>query len=321
MPVIDKPLKELLLYTGSSPRPADFDAFWKRALSELETVDARLEWADTDFSASYAQCRSLRFTGVGGARLHAKIAQPTAPSEKPGPAVVMFHGYSGSAPSWMDMLPYVAAGFTVVGLDCRGQGGLSEDTVPVRGNTLHGHIIKGIDDEPDKLYYRNVFLDTVQLARIAMSLDGVDETRVATWGGSQGGALSLACAALEPRICKCFTMYPFLCDYRRVWEMDLDQRAYEGLRHYFRRFDPLHEREDAVFEKLGYIDVVNLAPRIKAEVLMAITLMDDICPPSTQFAAYNGIPSKKSKLVYPDYGHEGLPGAAEACFKFFADLL
>lgn len=320
MPALDKPLKELLTYTGSSPCPADFGPFWERGLLELDALDPQLEWVDSDFSASYAHCRSLRFSGTGGARLHARVAVPNPLPEKPGPALIFFHGYTGSAPDWVKMLPYVAEGFTVIGLDCRGQGGLSEDTISVKGNTVHGHIIKGLDDVPEKLYFRNVFLDTAMIARIAMDFDWVDASRVATAGGSQGGALSLVCAALEPRVRKCFSIHPFLCDYRRVWEMDLDKQAYEGLRQYFRRFDPLHEREAEIFEKLGYIDVVNLAPRIRAEVLMALTLRDDICPPSTQFAAFNAIRSPKSKLIYPDYGHEGLPLSDEKCFMFLAAL-
>ncbi|MGE9294981.1 MAG: acetylxylan esterase, partial [Puniceicoccales bacterium] len=66
----------------------------------------------------------------------------------------------------------------------------------------------------------------------------------------------------------------------------------------------------------GYIDVQNLTPRIKAKVYMAITLMDKICPPSTQFAAYNKIVADKDCAIYHDYGHEKLPewGDREYCF-------
>jgi cephalosporin-C deacetylase len=53
---------------------------------------------------------------------------------------------------------------------------------------------------------------------------------------------------------------------------------------------------------------------------MPVGLMDTICPPSTQFAAYNRIHSKKSLLIYPDYGHEGLPGANDKIFDFLSDL-
>lgn len=131
----------------------------------------------------------------------------------------------------------------------------------------------------------------------------------------------MACAALEPRITKVVSQFPFLSDYLRVWQMDLAENAYEELRAFFRQTDPLHEREEEIFNWLGYIDVKNLAPRIKGDVLMAITLMDKICPPSTQFAAYNNIHSSKRHLIYYDHGHEGLPFWADHSYQFFQDWM
>ena len=55
---------------------------------------------------------------------------------------------------------------------------------------------------------------------------------------------TLACAALEPRIRRAAPCFPFLCDYRRVWEMDLAKNAYDELGWFFRRFDPMHRREE-----------------------------------------------------------------------------
>jgi cephalosporin-C deacetylase len=158
------------------------------------------------------------------------------------------------------------------------------------------------------------------LARIVMGLDYVDETRVGAVGGSQGGALTVACAALVPEIKLCAPIYPYLSDYKRVWEMDLDKAAYEGLRYYFRFFDPRHEREDEIFTKLGYIDIQFLAPRIKAKVMMATGLMDTICPPSTQFAMYNKLTCEKSYVLYPDFGHENLMSHELLEFEFFTQL-
>ncbi|HTE18997.1 MAG TPA: acetylxylan esterase, partial [Armatimonadota bacterium] len=239
---------------------------------------------------------------------------------EPHPAVLLFHGYSGSSGDWVDKLGYVAQGYSVAALDCRGQGGRSEDTGGVRGNTLRGHIIRGLDDAPEKLLFRQIYLDTAQLAAIVMGMPEVDAECVGATGGSQGGGLTLACAALEPRIKRAAPIFPFLCDYQRVWEMDLATNAYEELRQYFRLFDPLHEREAETFTRLGYIDNQHLAGRIQAEVLMAVGLMDAVCPPSTQFAAYNKIRSEKNLLIYPDFGHEGLPGAPDRIFDFMAGL-
>lgn len=308
----------LQTYTGSSPRPADFDDYWTRALADLDATPARPTLTPATFQTSFAECSDLTFTGVGGAQLHAKLLRPRQ-VRGPQPAVLQFHGYGGNCGSWSEKLAWVAEGFTVAALDCRGQGGSSEDNGAVRGPTLNGHIIRGLDGPPESLLYRQLFLDTVQLARVVMALPGVDPTRVTATGGSQGGGLTLACAALEPRIRALAPVYPFLCDYRRVWLMDLAKNAYGELQGYFRMFDPLHEREAEVFERLGYIDVQHLAERIRGEVMFTVGLMDTTCPPSTQFAAYNKLIAPKSLRVYPDFGHEHIPGLDDAIFTFLRD--
>src|SRR5215212_3694180 len=318
MPIVDMPLSQLREYQGRNPRPADVDDFWDGALAEMRAVDPKVELIPHELAAPFAECFDLYFTGVGGARVHAKYLRPRNARE-PHPAVLQFHGYSGSSGDWSDKLGYVAQGFSVAALDCRGQGGLSEDAGGVRGNTLRGHIIRGLDDSPEKLLFRQIFLDTAQLAHIVMEMPEVDESLVGATGGSQGGGLTLACAALAPRIKRAAPVFPFLCDYQRVWEMDLAVGAYEELRTFFRMFDPRHEREEEIFTRLGYIDNQHLAHRIRAEVLMAVGLMDTICPPSTQFAAYNKISSPKSLLIYPDFGHEGLPGSTDRIYDFMAD--
>ncbi|REF38221.1 acetylxylan esterase [Thermasporomyces composti] len=320
MPLLfDMPREKLATYQGTNPRPADFDAYWDAALAELAAVDPKVELEPAAFQAPFAECFHLWFQGTGEARVHAKLLRPRNATE-PHPAVLHFHGYAGRSPDWSELLGYVALGYTVAALDCRGQGGLSEDVGGVRGWTLRGHIVRGLDDNVDKLYYRHVFLDTALLARIVMDMEDVDETRVGAWGASQGGGLTLACAALEPRIKRAAPVYPFLCDYQRVWELDLAKDAYLELDEWFRRFDPLHEREEEVFTRLGYIDVQHLAPRIRAEVLMGVGLNDTVCPPSTQFAAYNKITSSKQVLLYPDFKHESLPGHADRIFTFLSGL-
>lgn len=315
MPLIDMPLEELRRYEGRNPCPADMDAFWAAGIAEMQAVDPQVELVPSEFSTSFAECFDLWFTGVRGARIHAKFLRPKKRTGK-APAILQFHGYTGNCGNWTEKLGYVAAGFVVAALDCRGQGGLSEDVGGVKGNTHHGHIIRGLSDEPKNMLMRHIYLDTAQLAKIVMDMSEVDETRVAAMGGSQGGALTIACASLEPRINRLAPVFPFLCDYKRVWEMDLAKDAYSELRNWFRMFDPRHEREEAVFEQLGYIDLQHLSCRIRGEVLMATGLMDTICPPSSQFAMYNRIQSKKDVVIYPDFGHEGLPGFDDMAFEF-----
>jgi len=321
MPILDKPLSELRLYRGINPCPSDFDSYWSTALAELDATDPAPELVpSTALKARRTECFDLWFTGVGGARIHAKYARPKG--ETGCPAILQFHGYSEGCGDWRERLPYTGEGFCVAALDCRGQGGLSEDVGGVKGTTLRGHIVRGLDDpDPQKLLFRSIFLDTVQLARVILAFEEVDENRLGVMGGSQGGALALACSALEPRVRRTASIYPFLCDYQRVWEMDLAKDAYEELSHFFRRHDPRHEREEAIFSRLGYIDCQHLAPRIQSDVLMFTGLMDSICPPSTQFAAYNRITSPKKMVIYPDFGHEYLlPDVQDRIFNFMRGL-
>ncbi|WP_054705597.1 alpha/beta fold hydrolase [Bacillus sp. JCM 19041] len=315
MPLLDMPLSQLNNYMGRNPKPKDFDQYWESALRELDKVDPKVTLEKAEFQTSYAECQHLYFNSVNGARIYAKYVRPIQP-EANGQAILLFHGYAGQSHEWSEMLKFVAAGASVFFLDVRGQSGRSVDPGGVKGNTLHGHIIRGIESGSSALFYRSVFLDTVQLARVVQSFPDVQPNRISTSGWSQGGALALACAALVPEIEKVATVYPFLSDYQRVWEMDCVNDAYKELKEYFRAYDPQHLQEAAFFQTLGYIDIQHLSNRVKAKVMMGTGLMDSACPPSTQFAVYNKLSGYKRIKIYPDFGHEVLPGMKDHIYQF-----
>jgi cephalosporin-C deacetylase len=317
----DMPINELKEYKGINPKPHDFNEFWEKGLQELDRQSLDYEVIPANFTSRVAECYDLYFTGTGGARIHCQLVKPKKQIGK-GPGLVWFHGYHVNSGDWVDKLGYAAEGFTILAMDCRGQGGSSVDNNQVKGTTLKGHIIRGIEEDiPEKLYYRNVFLDTVQAARILFSMDHVDQERVGVYGASQGGALAMVCSALEPRIKKTAAVYPFLSDYRRAWDLDIANSAYEEIHYYFKFMDPHHEREEELFNKLGYIDIQHLADRVKSQVLWAVGMEDNICPPSTQFAAYNKIQAPKSMMVFYEYGHEYIRTLGDKVHSFFLELV
>lgn len=319
MPLVDMPVEKLLKYQGISPCPEDIDQYWDSALAEMNAVEHNAEFIKKEYPSKAADMYDLFYTGTKNARIHAKVAVPKNEKGKM-PAVLMFHGLSGYSGNWSDLLKYVSQGYVAAYMDVRGQGGPSEDVGAVAGTTYTTPFTRGLDGDKHNLLMRDVFLDTALLAKIIMGLDYVDENRIGTIGGSQGGALSVACACLVPEIKRCAAMYPYLSDYKRVYEMDLNKGAYEGLSYYFRHFDPMHERFDEIYEKLGYIDIQNLAKRMKAELIMFTGLMDTTCPPSTQFAMYNKVNSEKNVVFFPEYGHEALKGAEDISFEFLSKL-
>ncbi len=319
MGVFDLPLEELKKYKGSTPCPKDFDEFWDESVQEVKNIKRNVKLVKSSFQVNYAECYDLYFTGIGGAKIHAKYLKPLKCIE-PHPAVLFFHGYTGCSGTWNEKLAYAANGYSVFALDCRGQGGLSQDIGGVHGVTFTGHIVRGLQDDPKNLLFRQIFMDVVELTYIAMDMPEVDAERVGAFGRSQGGALAIVCGALVPEIKKIAPLYPFLADYKRVWEIDLAKTAYEDITYYFRMFDPCHEREKKIFEKLGYIDIQNFAKRIRGKVMMGTALMDTTCPPSSQFAVYNKIISDKDMIIYPDYIHEPIADFSDKTFQFLKDL-
>ena len=320
MPLIDLPLEQLHTYAGRNPRPADFDAYWDAGLAEIAALDPQIELKPAAFTTPVAECFDLWYTGTAGARVHAKYLRPRVRTDRL-PSVLQFHGFQGNSGPWNEKIALVAEGFCVAALDCRGQGGESQDHGTLRTQPCNGHYTRGLlDTDARNLLYRHLYLDTALLARIVRGFTEVDPTRIVATGNSQGGGLALACAALDPEIRRIALKFPFLCDWQRVWELDFAKDAYAELRDFFRRFDPEHSREREFWTRLGYVDVAHLAPRIKASVLMGVGLMDTICPPSTQFAAYNRITSPKELVIYPDYGHEALPGFMDRAHQFLTSI-
>lgn len=316
---VDMTPEKLLEYEGISVKPDDFDTFWDDGIKKVKEKDAAVNFEKAEFSTPGAECFDMYYTSVDGARIYAKHLRPENISGKI-PAIIFFHGAGDDSGAWSDKLKYVSAGYAVFAMDVRGQAGKSEDIGGVKGNTMAGHVMRGVEcSNPEKLFYTNVFLDAALLAEIVFSLDFINAENVCVYGGSQGGALSISCAALQPRIKKAGILYPYLSDFKRVWDLKLSQTAYADLFHYFKTRDPLHEREDEIFNLLGYIDIQNLAKRVKAEVLMATGLLDITCPPSTQFAMYNKLRCKKSVLFYPEYGHESINHAFDKIFMFLTN--
>jgi len=313
----DMTLEQLRQYKGVTPCPSDFHSYWDGQIALVKDFIPSYEIHYLpELSSPIMACYDLTFNSFDGSPLYAKYLRPV--SDDPKPLIFQFHGYPGASRSFLELSGFVAADMAVVSMDCRAQGGRSHDHSTYPGTTVSGHVIMGLSGEtPDQLYYRNVFLDTIVLVNLMKSLPFTNPERLYANGASQGAALALVCAALNPEIKRVGALYPFLSDYRRVWNLNLDLVAYEGLRYFNKWFDPAGERTDEIFMRLGYIDVKNFASRVKADVLMGTGLIDDICPPSTQFAVFNHLNGFKEHVLYPNYAHELIRDFDDRLVPFF----
>ena len=309
-------LEELYQYHGTNPKPDDFDEFWDLRMKEVNSFPLNYEIKPSEMSPNM-DCimEELWFDSIDHGKVHAKYLH--RPSKEKQPLILQFHGYPGASRSWFELASFVGLGYSVIAMDCPHQGGKGRDHTLVESTLMGGMLVSGIDGDPKNMYYVRQFQNIGILCRIVERLEEIDQNRIYANGASQGGGLTIACAALNPKINRAAVLYPFLSDYQRVWNLNLDGVAYEGLRYYTRWFDPMKEHHQEVFTKLGYIDVHHLASRIRCEVLFGSGLKDIYCPVSTQFAVYNQLKAPKKHVLFPDYAHEEIPAFDDLLIRFF----
>lgn len=304
MAIYDFPLDQLLTYRPVREEPADFDQFWQTTLAETRTYALSAQFNQVDNGLKLIDSFDVTFNGYGGSPVKGWLNLPRH-HEGSLPCVVQFIGYGGGRGFPADWLLWASAGFAHLVMDTRGQGsawspGDTADMPDGANPFTPGFMTQGILD-PHTYYYRRLFTDTVRAIETARAYPAVDGSRIAVTGGSQGGGMTIAAAALEPSVTVAMADVPFLCHYRRATEIT-DAYPYQEIVTYCK----VHrDQVETVFKTLAYFDGINFAPRIRAHALFSVGIMDDICPPSTVFATYNYLNTEKEIRIYPYNRHEG----------------
>ena len=305
MSFFDLSLDELKTYRPARTEPADFDSFWKLTLEEARAYPLNATFERVDYGLSAQEMFDVTYAGFGGQPIKGWLILPVG-AKQPLPCVVEYIGYGGGRSLPIDWLLWSSAGYAHFIMDTRGQGstwspGDTPDLYADGGNAHYpGSMTKGILD-PQHYYYRRVFTDAARAIDAARSHPAVDASRIAVTGGSQGGGITIAAAGLVPDVTAALPDVPFLCHYRRATEL-VDSFPYKEIAEYCHTH---RDKVDTVFETLSYFDGVNFAARSHAKALFSTALMDQVCPPSTVFAAYNHWAGEKDIKVYPYNGHEG----------------
>ncbi len=304
MPLFDMPLQELERYVPPRQEPDDFDAFWQKTLESARSHDLNAIFEPHDVGLTTVDTYDVSFSGFDGQRVKGWYIVPKN-SPSPLPAVVEYIGYGGGRGYPTEWLAFPSAGFAYLVMDTRGQGSVWRrgDTpdIPNGANpSAPGFMTQGILD-PSTYYYRRLYTDAVRAVEAIKTRSEVDTSRIAVTGGSQGGGLSVSTAGLVSDVAVCMPDVPFLAHFRRA--VDITPRdPYTEIARYL----TIHrDKIDTVFNTLSYFDGLNFAVRMKSQAYYSAGLMDTICPPSTVFASYNHVQTKKDIKVYAFNDHEG----------------
>ena len=222
---------------------------------------------------------------LGSVRVSGWYEVPKSPG--PHPAVLRFPGYGQNMRPIARFDDMAAFSFNV-----RGHGNSKED---IAGKP-QDYWIRGLDDK-DTYYYRGAYMDCIRAMDFLCSRKEVDPKRIAVIGGSQGGGLSLATAAMDKRVSLCAPGIPFLTN----WEKYFRTTHWPEMNKWIAAQD--QRTWDSTLKTLSYFDTMNMGPWIHCPVFMGVGLQDSICPPPTNFAVYNRVKGVKQYQVYPQANH------------------
>ncbi|MDT0157653.1 acetylxylan esterase [Microbacterium sp. ARD32] len=304
MPRFDLPLDQLRTYRPEVAEPADFDEFWQRTLREARAAAQPVRLTRMDSPLQAVAVYDVLFSGFGGDPVAGWLTLPADGSDEL-PAVVEYNGYGGGRGLPHEHLAWAASGYAHLFMDTRGQGagwGTGGGTEDPHGSgpSTPGFMTRGILD-PHEYYYRRVMTDAVMAVDAIRQVERVDLTRVSVAGGSQGGGLTIAAAGLSEGLLAAMPDVPFLCHFERAVGLT-DRDPYQEIVRYL----AVHrEAADAVFTTLSYFDGVNFAKRATMPALFSAAMMDQVCPPSTVYAARNHWGGNADIVDYHFNGHEG----------------
>ena len=305
MPFFDLSLEELEVYKPTRQEPQDFDKFWQETIADVRSFELNPSYKLVDYGLQNLNAYDVTFNGYGGQPIKGWFLMPKEMSE-PLPCVIEYIGYGGGRGFPVDWLTWSAIGYAHFVMDTRGQGsswlnGDTPDFEPDGSSPQHpGFLTRGILD-PNTYYYRRLISDAVRAVETAINHPLIDNERIAITGRSQGGGLSLIVSALVDGLSAVMPDVPFLCHYKRASEIT-EELPYSEIA----RFCEIHrDKIDRVFQTLSYFDGINFAYRSKVKALYSVALMDEVCPPSTVFAAYNYHAGEKQIKIYTYNHHEG----------------
>ncbi|MBH0173744.1 acetylxylan esterase [Fictibacillus sp. 23RED33] len=299
MNAYDEAMEQLQNYKPKRTKKADFEEFWNGLKVENQEYPLNVEVKERAYSVPGVKVYDVAFDGFRNSRIHGVYVTPEL-VEDDAPAAVIFHGYNWNTLQPHYTFKHVIQGIPVLLVDVRGQSVKSADKNSYENGGAAGWLTQGIFDR-NQYYYTHVYMDCYRSVDVVRKLSG--KRNVYLEGGSQGGGLAIATAALQENITLTLCDIPFLTDFEQSVGLAAEG-PYTEISHYFKVHDPQHQTSPKIFETLSYVDAMNLASSVTCPVLLSVGMMDPVCPPLSAFALYHHLGGPKVIRIYREYGHE-----------------
>jgi hypothetical protein len=175
--------------TPSTPRPADFDAFWHSKLAEQATIPINAVLTPVDTSVPGVEM-SMFVLDALGSHAHGYVAKPSGEGKFPALIQLQYAGvYALNANADAQR---AAEGWLMVNVD-------SHDKLPSdpSGSVPRNYQAIGNTDR-EKSYFLNMYLRDSRVLDYVLTRPDWDGKTIVLTGGSMGGQQSLMLAGLRP---------------------------------------------------------------------------------------------------------------------------
>ena len=278
----------------SSPDPqSDFNQFWTDTKAELAAIAPEYKLTEITSKSSarrkvyLLEYYSLKDMGDTAAVARAYYAEPIGDGTYP--CIIHYQGYDSGYDAWCPS-GNDNPGYAELVLSTRGQ---MINNRPPYTNLYGDWFVYGFDSEKHN-YYRGAYMDAVRAIEFVAGREKVDVKNLFAEGASQGGALTIAAAALTDIPFNAIApSIPFMGDFPDYFQV----ASWPAYTANMKR-NELGMSNEEMYKMLSYFDTKNLAPRIKCPVCQTIGLQDDVCPPHTNMAPYNNLPNGVEKVIY-----------------------
>jgi cephalosporin-C deacetylase-like acetyl esterase len=286
----------------STPRPADFDAFWESRLAAQAAVPLNPVLTPVETTVPGVDLRMFALDALGS-KAHGYVARPAREGRFPALVQLQYAGvYALNAAA---VARRASEGWLILNVDAHDK--LPSDpsgTVPRNyreiGNTSR-----------ETSYFLHMYLRDSRVLDYLLTRPDWDGRTIVLTGGSMGGQQSLVLAGLRPeKISAVLVCVPAGADSN-------------GNLHGRKAGYPDWESGNAdVMRTALYFDTVNFAPRIKAPVMAGIGFIDTISPPAGIWTTLNQVAAPVEPLPMIESEHDNLtPDKSRACFARVDEIL
>lgn len=280
--------------------PVDFEKFWKRSLMQAAKIDMSPKVMPMpQYSTKDVEVSLVRITvGKNGRSMYGYLAKPKDGKRHP----VLFQPPGAGSQKVRPYTFYAERGFVVLACEIHGlDPRIPDEAYQQKRIEVADYNMRGIESK-ENFYYHDVYLGCSRWIDFLCMLPEFDGKNVCVTGGSQGGALTVVTAALNPKVTCIAPFYPALNDLTGF----LHQRA-GGWPKYFSKDHKTNlfseEQKEKAVTTLAYYDVVNFARKLTVPGFYSFGFNDPTCSPTSVFGMFNEITAPKVLETTPSSGH------------------